>query len=69
MKKNQEKKQVSKAQQVTNNFQYRMTKESFQSIVATRSGEDKGMNPYDYVKKYINETYNLRGICTEVTTF
>lgn len=64
-KKKNVKKQVAK---VNNNFEYRMTKECFQSIVATRSGEDKGMNPYSYVIKYINDVYGLKGVCTKVTT-
>lgn len=57
----------NQTKEVNNNFQYRMTKDSFQSIVATRSGEDKGMNPYDYVVKYINDVYGLKGVCTKVT--
>ena len=61
-------KQENKSNDIMNNYnyKYRMSKECFQSIIATRSGDEKTMNPYDYVIKYINESYGLKGKCVEV---
>ena len=40
---------------------YQMTKEMFNSIIKTRKGEEKKMNPFAYVKKYVNEQFCVKG--------
>ena len=40
---------------------YQMTKEMFNSIIKTRKGEENKMNPFAYVKKYVNEQFCVKG--------
>ena len=40
---------------------YKMSRELFNSIIKTRSGEDKKTNPYAYAAKVVNEEFGLKG--------
>lgn len=51
---------------VNDSLEYKMPKKFFDSIVATRSGEDKKMHPYNYVKKVINEEFGFKGTVTRI---
>ena len=48
------------------NFEYQMDKKMFDSIVKSRKGEDKKINPFKYVVDYINESYGIKGNCIKV---
>jgi hypothetical protein len=48
-------------------FEYRMSRESMKSILDTRKNAvDKGKNEQDYLCKYIDEQYGLKGTCVKV---
>lgn len=46
---------------------YQMTKRMFDGILATRTEDEKRMNPYSYVMNFINESYGLRGTVTHIS--
>lgn len=48
-------------------YTYKMSKQAFDEIVKARTGKEKNINPQDYVVKYVNDNYNLKGKCTEVS--
>ena len=67
-------KQVKKTQweqEIENgyNFKYKMTKNCFDNIIATRQGKEKNMNPYIYAVDYINKEFGLKGKCIEVMVY
>lgn len=54
---------------ITNNYKYKMSKACFDSIIGTRQGKEKNMNPYVYAVDYINNEYGLKGTCVEVVVY
>lgn len=47
-------------------IEYAMSKTMFNSLLATRKGDEKKKNPYVFVMEYINSTHNLRGKVTKL---
>ena len=45
---------------------YKMSQTLFDSILKTRSGKDKKINPYVYVTKVVNEEFGFRGKVTRL---
>ena len=41
--------------------EYKMSKQHFDAILATRKSDEKKMNPYVFVMKILNEQYGIRG--------
>lgn len=62
---------MKKANEILNgyNYKYKMTRACFASIIATRQGKEKTMNPYVYAVDYINNEYGLKGKCVEVVVY
>jgi hypothetical protein len=58
-----------KALEIKNTYKYKMTKECFNAILATRQGKEKNMNPYIFVVDYINASHGLKGTCVEVAVY
>jgi hypothetical protein len=54
---------------IVNNYKYKMSKACFESIINTRQGKEKSMNPYIYAVDYINKEYGLKGTCVEVVVY
>ena len=54
---------------IVNNYKYKMSKACFESIMNTRQGKEKSMNPYIYAADYINKEYGLKGTCIEVVVY
>lgn len=54
---------------IKDTFKYKMSRECFKSILDTRKGKEKNMNPYVYAKNYINDEYGLKGTCVEVVVY
>ena len=48
---------------------YRMTKQMFDNLLDSRSDEEKKMNPYVFVIKYINENFGLKGTVKHISLF
>lgn len=42
-------------------IEYQMTKTAFQEMLKVRTPDEMKLNPYAFVMKVINDTYNLRG--------
>lgn len=47
-------------------FEYQMPTLFAQTLLDERKGEEKKMNPQEYLIKYVNEQCGLLGICTAV---
>ena len=47
--------------------EYSMTKTMATEILKNRKGDDRKMNPQDYLCKYVNEQMGLMYKCTRVT--
>ena len=48
---------------------YRMTKQMFDTILDTRSEEEKKLNPYVFVIRYINDNFGLKGRVRHISLF
>lgn len=49
-------------------IEYEMPAQMAKTLLLERHGEDKNMNPQDYLKKIVNETFRIKGYCVKVTT-
>lgn len=50
-------------------IEYKMPKAIADEFLKTRKGEDKNMNPQDYLIKCVNEEYGLLHNCVKVIVF
>lgn len=50
-------------------LEYRMSKKMFDTILSTRSEEEKKLNPYSFAAKVINEQNGLRGTVVNVSVY
>ena len=50
-------------------IEYKMPKELAASILSTRKGTDKTMDPQAFLCKVVNEEFGLMGECTRVTLY
>ena len=48
-------------------IEYEMPKEMAKQILATRKGEDRNIHPQVFLKKVVNEEFNIKGNCIKVT--
>ena len=53
----------------TNGIDYKMTQRMFDSILDTRTEEEKKQNPYSYVMDVLNAEYGLRGTVKHISIF
>lgn len=42
-------------------LRYKMSRRMYNDLLKTRDNEEKKMHPKDFVLKYINDTFGLRG--------
>lgn len=42
-------------------LRYKMSRRMYNDLLKTRDNEEKKMRPKDFVLKYINDTFGLRG--------
>lgn len=50
-------------------IEYQMTKKMFNSILASRTEDEKKQNPYDFVANVLNESYGLRGVVKHISIY
>lgn len=43
-----------------------MTETLANEILKTRKGEEKKMRPQEYLCKFVNEQFGIKGVCTKV---
>lgn len=48
---------------------YQMTKKMFNAILATRTEEEKKLNPYAFVTKVVNEEFGIKGTISRVSFY
>lgn len=53
----------------SNPIDYRMSKQMFNAILATRKGNETKLNPYTYVMNYVNDTFGIRGTVKHISLF
>ena len=51
---------------IMRNIEYKMPTAFGKNLLKNRKGEEAKMKPNDYLCKYVNEQYNLKGLCTKV---
>lgn len=49
-------------------IEYEMTKTMAKELLNERKGADRNMHPQQYLQKVVNETFGLKGYCTNVIT-
>lgn len=47
-------------------IEYEMSKEMAKQILATRKGTDQNVHPQEFLKRVVNEDFDLKGYCTNV---
>lgn len=47
-------------------IEYKMSKQHFDALLKARSGEEKNMNPYEYIIKVLNSEYGLKGTVAHI---
>ena len=48
-------------------FEYVMTKAMANDLLNNRTGDDKKMNPADYLIKVVNNEFGVLGVCAKVS--
>ena len=48
-------------------YEYVMTKAMANDLLNNRTGDDKKMNPADYLIKVVNNEFGVLGICAKVS--
>ena len=48
-------------------YEYVMTKAMANDLLNNRTGDDKKMNPADYLIKVVNNEFGVLGICSKVS--
>ena len=49
-------------------YEYVMPKEMAKNLLDNRNGEEKKLNPHEYLVKIVNEQFGIRGTCVTVST-
>lgn len=49
-------------------IEYQMSQKFADELLKTRKGQEKNMNPQDFLIKYVNDEYGLLYNCVRVTT-
>lgn len=50
-----------------NTYEYKMTETLAKNLLNTRKGEEKKMRPQDYLCKFVNEQFGIKGTCIRVS--
>lgn len=50
-------------------IEYRMSAEMAKSILKARKGAELKVHPQEYLCRYVNEKFGLKGHCVKVTNF
>lgn len=48
------------------NLKYKMNRKLYNSILDSRSGDERKMGTREFVMKYINDTFGLKGTVTAI---
>lgn len=54
---------------MSGNIEYKMSADMARSILRSRKGADLKVHPQEYLCRYVNETFGLKGHCVKVSNF
>ena len=54
-------------QMINNGVKYKMSEQMARELLRDRKGTDAKMNPNEYLCKFVNEQFSIKGVCVEVS--
>ena len=54
-------------QMINNGVKYKMSEQMARELLRERKGADAKMNPNEYLCKFVNEQFSIKGVCVEVS--